>query len=153
MHRNLQYELYTLTDRIYSQILCLNGSNGTFIVTICPPILAAIEYSICIDDARSGGYKWKPDFWVPVLGPYYFDDPCNAKATGVSHNLLLLSSLNPSLTEYLTTWTRSKNLYVDANTYHTQMTEFWLDQCFGLEGKPCRDPGPYVIYFIWLHGH
>ena len=157
MHRNLQYKLYTLTDRIYSQILCLNGSNGKAIVTICPPILAAIGYDICTRGARSS--QLEPVFQVPVLEPYYFDDPFNAKATGVSHDLLLLDSLNlsltksliPSLTEYLTTRTRSKNLYVDANTYHTQMAEFRLDRCLGPDGYDEKDP--YVIFFIRLHDH
>ena len=151
MHRNLQYKLYSLTDRIYSQILCLNGSDGKAIVTICPPILAAIEYDICMHDARSSASELELVFQVPVLEPYYFDDLCNAKVTGVSHDLLLLESLNPSLTGYLTTWTRSRNLYVDANTYHTQMAEVWLDRCLGPEGDDEKDP--YVIDFIWPHDH
>jgi len=144
VHANLRYKLCALTDRIYNHILCLNGSNGKAIVTICPPILAAIEYDICIDDARSSASKLEPVFQIPVLEPYYVDDPCNAKATGVSHDLLLLGDLNASLTEYLTNRTRSKNLYVDPNTYHTQMAELWLDRCLGPEGDDDNDP--YVIY-------
>ena len=65
-----QYKFYTLTDRIYNQILCLNGSNRKAIVTICPLILAAIEYDICICNVRS---QLQPVFQVPFLEPYYFD--------------------------------------------------------------------------------
>ena len=89
-------------------------------------------------------------FQVPVLEPYYFDDPCNPKATGVSHDLLLFGDLHPSLTEYLTTRSRSKNLYIDANTYHTQMVEFCLDR-LGPDEDDQKDP--YVIFFIRLHDH
>jgi hypothetical protein len=153
VHRNLQYKLDTLTDRIYNQILCLNGSNGKAIVTICPPILAAIEHGICLDHARSSASGLEPFFQVPVLEPYCVDDPCNAKATGVSHDLLLLESLTPSLTEYLTSRTRSKNFYVDANIYHTQMAEFWLDRCLGPEGDGKFKKDAYVIYFIRLYDH
>ena len=151
MHRNLEYKFCILTDRIYNQILCLSGSNGKAIVTVRPPILAAIEYGIRVDYARSSRSDLKPVFQVPAWEPYYFDDPCTTKATGVAHDLLLLESLNPSLTEYLTSRTRSKNLYVDANTYFTQMAEFWLDRCLGPEGDDAKDP--YVIYFIWFHDH
>ena len=146
MHPNLQDKLSTLTDSIYSQILCLNGYNGKAIVTICPPILASIEYYIRTSGVGSSADKLKPVFQVPVLEPYHFDDPCNSIATGVSEDLLLLGDLNPSLTEYLTSWTRAKNFYVDASAYHTQMAEFWLDHCLGPEGDSVKDP--YVIYFI-----
>ena len=156
MRHNLEYKLYILTDRIYNQILCLSGSNGEVTVTVRPPILAAIEYGICADYEPSlpsspsslSGLEpvfQVPVFEVPVRERYYFDDPCNIKATGVSHDLLLLESLDPSLTEYLTSRTRSKNMYVDANTYHTQMAEFWLDRCLGPEGNDEMDL--YVIYF------
>jgi hypothetical protein len=151
MHCNLQYKLCILTDRIYNQILCLSGSNGKGIVTIRPPILAAIEYGIRVIHAHSSRSGLRPVFQVPVWEPHYFDDPCNIKATGLSHDLLLLKSLNPSLMEYLTSRTRSKNLYVDANTYHTQMAEFWLDRCLGPEGDDEKDP--YVISFVRLHDH
>ena len=151
VHRNLQYKLCTLTDRIYNQILCLNGSNGKAIVTIRPPILAANEYDIRMRYGSFSPSELEPVFQVPVLKPYFFDDPCNAKATGVSHDLLLLESLNPSLKEYLTTRTRSKNFYVDANTYHTQMAEFWLDRCLGPEGNDGRDS--YVVYSFRLYDH
>ncbi|KIM46666.1 hypothetical protein M413DRAFT_440266 [Hebeloma cylindrosporum] len=139
VHHKLQYKLCALADRIYNQILCLDGSNGKAIVTICPPILAAIEYGICINHARSSRSGLEPVFQIPVLEPYEFDDPCNARATGVSHNLLLLESLNLSLTEYLTNRTRSNNLYVDADTYHTQMAELCLDRCVGPEGDREKD--------------
>ena len=148
VHANLQHKLCTLTDRIYNQILCLNGSNGKAIVTICPPILASIEYDIRL--IHSSASELQPIFQVPVLEPYHFDDPCNAKATGVSHDLLFLRSLNASLTKHLTNRTRSKNLYVDPNTYHTQMAELCLDRCLGPEGDKNKDP--YVTY-IRLHDH
>jgi hypothetical protein len=148
VHCNLQYKLCILTDRIYNQILCLSGSTGKAIVTFRPPILAAVEYGISVDHARSLPSGLEPVFQLPVWEPYYFDDPCNTKATGVSHELFLLESLNPSLTEYLTSRTRSKNLYVDPNTYHTQMAEFWLDRCLGPEGDDGKD-----AYVIPLHDH
>ena len=151
MHRNLEYKLCILIDRIYNQILCLSRSNGKAIVTIRPPILTAIKYRIRVVYAAPPPSGLEPVFQIPIWEPYYFDDPCNTKATGVSHDLLLLESLNPSLTEYLTGRTRSINLYVDANTYHTQMAEFWLDRCLGPEGDDRKDA--YVTYFIRLHDH
>ena len=146
-HLVLQYKLCTLADRIYSQILRVDGTNKNDVVTVCPPILAAIEYDIYLSDASS---ELKPVFQVPVSETYYFDDPHEVKATGVSHDLLLLpATLNSSLTEYLTSRTRAKNLYVDANTYHTQMVEFWLDRCLGSEGDNPEDL--YVIFSIPPH--
>jgi hypothetical protein len=59
-----------------------------------------------------------------------------------------MKTLNPSLTEYLTTRTGAKNLYIDADTYHTQLAEFWLDRCWGPEGDSEKDL--YVISAIWL---
>jgi len=149
VHANLQHKLCTLTDRIYNQILYLNGSNGKAIVTICPPILATIEYGIRLDHARSSLSRTDPV--LPSLRSCCFDNPCEAQATGVSHDLLLLGSLNPSLTEYLTNRTRSKHLYVDPNTYHTQMAELWLDQCLGPERDDNKNP--YATYTTRLHDH
>jgi len=147
VHLILQYKLCTLADRIYSQILRADGSNENTVVTVCPPILAAIKYDIYLSDTSS---ELKPVFQVPVSETYHFDDPHGVKATGVSHDLLLLpATLNSSLTEYLTSQIRAKNLYVDANTYHTQMVEFWLDRCLGSEGDNQEDL--YVISPIPLH--
>lgn len=77
---------------------------------------------------------------------YYFDDPRNVKVTGVSHGLFrlfLLNGLIPSLTEYLTSRTRAKKFYVDADTYHAQMAEFCLKQILGTD--------QYAVFFIELH--
>lgn len=140
----LQSKLCSLADRIYSQILCMDGSNENTVVTVCPPILAAIKHDIYLSDTRASS-ELKPVFQVPVSETYYFNDPRNIKATGLSHDLLLLPApLNSGLIEYLTTRTRAKNLYVDANTYHTQMVEFWLDRCED------NEEDPYVIPFVWL---
>ena len=139
MHRSLQYKLCTLVDRIYSQILCVDEDT---VVTVRPPILAAVKYEIHFSDASS---ESKPIFQVPVS-----ETPCNVKATRVSHELLLLPpTLNSSLTEYLTGQTRAKNLYVDADIYHTQMVEFWLDRCLDSEGNDEKDL--YDIFLIWFH--
>jgi hypothetical protein len=80
---------------------------------------------------------------------YYFDDPRNVKATGVSHDLFLFKGLTPSLTEYLTSPTRAKNLYVDADTFHTQMVEFCLERFLGPDGAGGTDE--YIMFFIGLH--
>ena len=82
---------------------------------------------------------------IPISETYYFDDPRNVQATGVSHDLLLLRGVTPSLTEYLTSRTRAKNLYVDTDTYHTQMVEFWADR-WGPEMDDKLDE--YVIFHL-----
>ncbi|KIM46624.1 hypothetical protein M413DRAFT_440237 [Hebeloma cylindrosporum] len=125
-HPLFQRKLGMVVDRICSQILYVDGTNERAVVTVHRLILDTMKTVV---GCRSSDN-------APNTEYYYFEDPRDVKVTGVSRDLLLLTSIYPSLTsltEFLTSQDRAKNLYVDADTYHTQMAEFLLD-CLGPEG-------------------
>jgi len=95
----------------------VDGSTDCAVVTVRPALGS-------LKPGTSSDFQALPESEI-----YCFDDPHTIKATGISNDLLLLNSVSPSLSEYLTSQTRARNLYVDANIYHTQMAEFFLDQC------------------------
>lgn len=138
LHVNFQRKLDNIVDRICQQILCVEATSEGPVVTLCPPFLATIKHEI-IRESRIRENLDPIPFSIPALNKGTDEN----EPLKLSHDILFLESINPSLEQYLTNRDRAKGMYISNDGFHTQLAEMWLDECLDRTGDSGKTP--YVL--------
>lgn len=152
LHIDFEQKLTNIVHRMCQQILYMESTPEGPAVTLRQPFLAAIKYNIMIESKHRKSWDHVV-FTIPTINEAI--DP--TEPARLSHDILLLEVINPSLEQYLTCPTRAKEMYISKDRFHTQLAEMWLDQLLDETGDSGKTP--YVllalqyilhVYFIFL---
>lgn len=115
LHIDYEQKLDNIVDTIYQQILYVESTPDGPVVTLYPPFFVAIKNSYLIPLS------------IPALSRYSRDI---TEPLRLSHDILLVKGIHPSLEKYLTCPTRAREMYISKDHFHTQLAEMWLDKLF-----------------------
>ncbi|KAF8162767.1 hypothetical protein B0H34DRAFT_692893 [Crassisporium funariophilum] len=108
--------LFRITGRIYQQILYMQHSDNQTAITLRAPLA---------DIVRRSKYT-RPE--TPHLESIPMAPP-GSKPTVISDVFFFCEGQLLFVAEFLTDPERAGELYINADVYHTQLAEAWLDRC------------------------